>query len=70
MAILDNLCTLEDAASRKGCSRVTIWRRIQAGELTPHRVFGRLLVCIDEVDLLEIPRRPTRQPATVGVDRS
>ena len=57
MVILDEYCTLEGAAARRDCSRTTIWRRIKAGELITHRLLGRLLVKIEEVDRLEIPRR-------------
>ena len=57
MNILNNFCTLEEAAARRGCSRATIWRRIQSGDLTGRRVLGRLLVRVEEVDLLEIPKR-------------
>ena len=58
MSILDEYCTLEGAAARRDCSRTTIWRRMKKGELAPYRLFGRLLVRIEEVDRLNFPRRP------------
>ena len=66
MSILDEYCTLESAAARRDCSRTTIWRRIKSGELIGHRILGRILVKITEVDRLEIPRRRTRQAESEG----
>lgn len=47
--------TIEEAAVHQGCSSATIWRRIKIGKLRCHRILGRTVVHMDDVDALHMP---------------
>lgn len=53
---LGDWLTIEEAAARLGCSAATIWRRAARGQLPLHRVLGRTVVRVADVDALAVPR--------------
>ena len=53
----EGMLTMEEAAVRLKCSVATLYRRIAAGKLHTERVFGRVVVRIEDVDALSVRQR-------------
>jgi excisionase family DNA binding protein len=59
---IDAYLTIAEAAARAGCAVTTIYRRVKAGELTLHRVLGRSVVEVAELDRVAIPGGRWKSP--------